>query len=284
MAVFDCFIFFDELDLLEIRLHELSGVVDRFVLAEATRTFSGAPKPLHFEENRERFRAFADRLVHVVVDDMPLAGKSRWDREAYQRNQLARGLADAQPNDLIILSDVDEIPRADAVSTMVATGLRPNDVACFELRMYNYFLNFEAGERWLRLGPRACLRSRLPGMQQLRLVKGPSPDLVRNALRGLRAWFDVGRPVRRSVYRDAGWHFTYLGGVEQIQRKLRARAGDNAPKPHLNDDWLLGRIRDGVVTTPRSTARLILRPLGDEFPHYVVENRQRFAHLIHDWT
>lgn len=87
MAIlFDCFTFFNELDLLEIRLEELSSVVDWFVLVEATRTFSGRPKPLYFEENKERYSKFLHKIVHVKLGYMPEKPSSAWELEAFQRN------------------------------------------------------------------------------------------------------------------------------------------------------------------------------------------------------
>ena len=73
-TVFDCFMFFNELDLLEIRLIELSELVDRFVLVEATRTHTGFQKPLYFADNKSRFASFLDRIIHVIVDDLPGEG------------------------------------------------------------------------------------------------------------------------------------------------------------------------------------------------------------------
>ncbi|HZX73462.1 MAG TPA: hypothetical protein VFE57_03515, partial [Cyclobacteriaceae bacterium] len=69
--VVDCFTFFNELDLLEIRLNILNETVDRFVLVEATRTFQNNPKPLYFNENKKRFEAFLPKITHIIVDDYP---------------------------------------------------------------------------------------------------------------------------------------------------------------------------------------------------------------------
>ena len=115
MAVWDCFTFFNELDILELRLAELDPVVDRFVVAEATRTFSNEPKPLHFADNRQRFSRWLPKITHVIIDDLPAEGDA-WDREAFQRNTVARGLGDARPDDVIMISDVDEIPFAENVT------------------------------------------------------------------------------------------------------------------------------------------------------------------------
>ena len=69
--VYDCFQFFNELDILNLRLHIMSPIVDKFVISEATTTFSGLPKPLYYEENKEMFKEFEDKIIHVVVDDTP---------------------------------------------------------------------------------------------------------------------------------------------------------------------------------------------------------------------
>ena len=114
--VYDCFIFNDELELLEIRLNELSPVVDRFVLVEGDKTLSGRPKPLHFADHRQRFAEFSDRIVHLTItgDAWP-DGHDSWTREWHQRNQIQAALEGCRLQDLIIISDADEIAHPDAV-------------------------------------------------------------------------------------------------------------------------------------------------------------------------
>lgn len=118
--IYDCFAFFNELDLLEIRLNELDPVVDKFVLVEATRTFQKQPKPLYFEENKSRFKDFEHKIIHVVVDEYPnffsrFRIPTPMDYDNHQKNQIIRGLKDAKPDDVIIYSDLDEIPRAEKI-------------------------------------------------------------------------------------------------------------------------------------------------------------------------
>ena len=113
--LYDAFLFYNEMRLLEIRLNELKNVVDRFVIVESNITFQGKPKPLYFWDNRDRFSAFQDRIIHVPVVDMP-ATDDPWQREYYQRNCIARGLTDCSSDDVIMISDADEIPKADVVA------------------------------------------------------------------------------------------------------------------------------------------------------------------------
>lgn len=89
-----------------------------FVLVEATTTFSGEPKPLYFAEARARFARWADKIVHVVVDDMP-KGADAWDAERFQRDACVRGIETAAPDDLILLSDVDEIPKPEVLARVI---------------------------------------------------------------------------------------------------------------------------------------------------------------------
>jgi len=279
--VFDCFPFFNELDLLEIRLHELSDVVDRFVLAESTVTFSGKPKPLIFAENRDRFAKFLGRIEHIVVDDTPKDAKNSRVREGHQRNALRRGLKDAQPDDYILLSDIDEIIRRDVLKSAALNPPGRYEVTCFELRMYNYFINYESDERWLRSGPRASLFRNLPEMNHLRKVKGATSSPLRDMMRGVRASVEMRRPVMRTVIRDAGWHFTYLGGMEAILNKVKSYAGHATVSDEILDpERLAARIRSGLSVDVSNNTRLRYRPLNNNFPRYLLDNRERFDSLI----
>jgi Glycosyltransferase family 17 len=108
--IYDCFTFFNELELLEIRLNELAGVVDRFVLVEATRTHSNQRKPLYFSENQSRFASWKNRIIHIVADDLPATGDDAWVRENFQRNCIMRGLTACSDTDTILVSDLMKFP------------------------------------------------------------------------------------------------------------------------------------------------------------------------------
>jgi beta-1,4-mannosyl-glycoprotein beta-1,4-N-acetylglucosaminyltransferase len=112
--IYDCFLFNNELDVLEIRLHELNPVVDRFVLVESTLTHVNRPKPLYFQKNQYRFKEFTRKIIHVVVKDTPNVSLA-WIINDYQFSQMVRGLKNCRENDIILFGDVDEIPKASKV-------------------------------------------------------------------------------------------------------------------------------------------------------------------------
>ena len=107
--IYDCFMFFDELMLLEIRLKELSPVVDKFVLVEATHTHSSKTKRLYYNEvkDNEVFAPFKDKIIHVIFKDS--ISSDRFVNDRNQRNAIALGLTVCNPDDIIIVTDIDEI-------------------------------------------------------------------------------------------------------------------------------------------------------------------------------
>ena len=109
--IHDCVMIRDELDMFQLRLEEMAGYDVRHVVVESRVTHQGVPKPLHFTENQGRFKPWADRIVHIVAEDLPDA-EDPWVREHAQRDRALAALADADPRDLVLISDVDEIPSA----------------------------------------------------------------------------------------------------------------------------------------------------------------------------
>jgi beta-1,4-mannosyl-glycoprotein beta-1,4-N-acetylglucosaminyltransferase len=127
MKIYDCFTFFNELDLLEMRLNILNNYVDYFVLVEATKTFSGKPKELYYLKNKEKFNKFSHKIIHITVDDMPeIKDNNRWELESFQRNAIIRGLTNCQSDDVILISDIDEIPDPEKFELMKDILLKRN--------------------------------------------------------------------------------------------------------------------------------------------------------------
>src|ERR1035438_6113570 len=136
--IYDCFTFFNELDLLEIRLNILNDYVDCFVLVESTKTHQGKDKPLHFSDNKNRYQKFLPKIIHIVVDQYPeYEGKSAWILEHHQRNMILKGLKDCTPDDIILISDLDEIPNPSKIAEYAGKS----GIKIFRQSMYYYFLN-----------------------------------------------------------------------------------------------------------------------------------------------
>jgi len=281
--VYDCFTFFNELELLELRLHELDAVVDRFVLVEASLTFSYKPKPLVFAQNKERFERFLPKITHVVVSEFPEAGGNRWMAEYFQRDAIARGLQACEPDDVIIVSDIDEIVRAQAV---LENKDRPG-IKFFRQRQYYYYLNCAQKQgiwdrakmafykdlhspQWLRDYPRPpvphptkwqkkCAKYR----HRLKQIMGPADIFVDNG----------------------GWHFSYLGGLERIREKIKAFSHAE----YDNEEFLaLERLRrvlqSGEDLYGRRNMAFEFVPVDKTFPRYLREHPERFSEMIREIT
>lgn len=252
MAVYDGFIFFNELELLDIRLHELEQVVDKFVLVEATKTFSGKDKPLYFEENKSQFAPYLHKIIHVVIEDLPTQ-ESSWKAEYFQRRAIARGFAQCDFNDIIIISDVDEIPRPSAIA-----NYQPLDgPKVFDLLSCYYYIN--------------CV-SELPIRSSRILTYGYFLRKGRDAQR-------IRWTVLPSIP-NGGWHFSYLGGIEKIQHKIDSFAHQELNIPeYTNKEWLEQAISSQKDLFKRPIDWKIAT-LDSNWPKYIMENRDRFAHLI----
>ncbi|MBT5869498.1 MAG: N-acetylglucosaminyltransferase, partial [Nitrospinaceae bacterium] len=197
--VYDCFPFFNELDLLELRFNELNDFVDKFVLIEATKTHAGKPKPLYFQDNIDRFEKFSDKIISVAIDfanaSAHTCGDSRM-RENYQRNQIIQVIKNCNPEDVIILSDVDEIPHPEALEK----AIKISGVSVLEQSMYYYYMNMVDKEEPLWLWGTRVFRMKDVGQQTLQDIRVGGGTHVSNG----------------------GWHFSFLGGAEKVKAKIEA--------------------------------------------------------------
>jgi len=205
--IFDCFTFYDELDLLELRLRILEGVVDRFVLCEAPFTFRGDPKPLAFANSGDRFARWRDRIVPLVY---PLAASPNpWVNEWGQRDHLIAGLTGCDDEDLVLIGDCDEIPDPANVA------LRParRGILAHRQRYSAGFVNRVAAEPWI--GTRS-------------LAAG---DIAR-----YRTLSEVRKQPRETLaFVDGGWHFTSLGGAAAQAKKIGSASHAEVDLPYFRD-------------------------------------------------
>jgi beta-1,4-mannosyl-glycoprotein beta-1,4-N-acetylglucosaminyltransferase len=280
--IYDGFIFFNELDILEIRLNEMAEAVDVFVLVEATQTFQGQPKSLVYAENSERFAAFAPKIIHVVCEFpqnvaslYPNAASPAWAREFFQRDCIAKGLRAAKPDDVVIVSDVDEIIGAQKLRQAVAER-RPGDVTMFPMAFYRYALNRRVKHEIWDIGPRMLERRHFTSAQDVRnLAHYASSFLKRiglwraHARRRNRRRCGIDCAIR-SV-EDSGWHFSSIGAWRDYVEKVSAFAHEEEKDkaPFLDEEAFLAT----VATTTECVS------LG-EMPAFVRDNVERFRSLL----
>ena len=254
MKIYDCFTFYNELDLLDLRLSELHDHVDYFVIVEATTTFQNNTKPLFLKDNWHRYSQYHDKIIHVTVDDMPLSADT-WANERFQRDAILRGLVNADPDDLAIVSDVDEFIRPSAVDHM-----RRSQRDIYGLRV-PYF-NFKFNYMLINDPETYCVWSTASRVRYL-----TSPEDLRRSRTTLHQMPLGYRDAGVEIIEHAGWHFTYLGDDEFIRNKIRSFAHNE-----LNTDAVLDAINveqsiaKGQGFNPADTRPFVAVALDDYFP------------------
>lgn len=247
--IYDCFIFYNELNILEIRLEELDPYVDKFVLVESRETFRGNEKPLYFAENKERFSKYLDKIIHVVVEDR-IQTTDPWVRENYQRNQIMRGLKNCKGKDFILISDVDEIPKGSRIQALLEPLIYKKKKRVGSLqRLFFYYLN-RYREDWRDWNGTTATR--------YAFLKRVSPQHLRD------------RRGEAPIIGDMGWHFTWMGGASGVRTKAYATPHDG----YVNDFFT----KDELINTLHLD-HAILPMTYNNFPKCVVENQRYFREV-----
>lgn len=254
MTTIDVFMFGDELDMLEARLYEAQDRDDvRHVLVEAPYDHRGNPKPLYYAEHKSRFEPWAHRITHIVAEIPGPGNIDPWHREHAQREHIWAGLNDAEPDDIVLVCDVDEIPGPKAYQLQ---GIRGMHTLSMRLSMF--------AVDWV-----------VP--QQTRIaVAGP-----RNALH-VPVWQARDNGLRSVLpeLKDMGWHFTWLGGPDAIRRKAEQFCHLELRDMVLraNDEGLLyerGMTWHGEGPYPPQAPHHSMVPVAidDTWPRYIREHR-----------
>lgn len=248
--IYDCFYFFNELDLLEIRLNILNNYVDKFILVEATETFNGKSKKLIYKDNIEKFKDFNHKIIHYIVDDYPdnkeiynkalnspnTGNKEHWwMREFYQKESLLKPLSIANDNDLIFISDIDEIwnPKIDYSFISDDNVYKPIQTA------RPFYLNYKSNQPFSDwTGTRVGL---------MKTVKKYGPNHFRTEA------FVQSKPIL-----NGGWHFSWL---TRSENKWDDRHPDN--KNRFNSVCSYSYWKDET-----------------DLPEYLKDNKKKYKHLF----
>ena len=253
MKIVDCFMFYNELDVLEIRLKELYDVVDAFVIVEATHThnvMNPKEKPLYYLENKARFEKYNDKIVHVVTnfrENYPFAVHIRgadgnWFREIYQRECIRYGLRrlSLDDSDIILVSDADEIVRRDTVLGFRNFEFRIQDRITYSLEMtlYYYSIEYTTPRKWYHAKAMTYKTSKEYNLlSAARITHLPRRTFLTK----------IYRPYLLNVIPSAGFHLTYFGGVDALKTKVESFAESSAYTTDKKDVEHLRKCHDAGI-------------------------------------
>lgn len=230
-------LFFNELELLELKCRTLAGIVDAHVIVESPLTFTGQPKPLHFANNRARFREW--NVISSVID-LPAEAESAWHREGASHRLLLQAVKPLQP-EIVIWSDTDEIARPDAVERFRKVG---REVATLEMDHVNFYFN----------------RHREDVKDQNGKIAYFDKNREHQPWRGETQW---------PILKDAGWHFEYFGQREILLAKLAATS-------HASEPGGLEMHRQVGLGERPGMEKSVTYPM-EKLPLYVQQNPERYA-------
>ena len=269
MKIFDCFSYWDEDLLLDLRLNTLNQYVDYFVIVEGNKTWQNNHKNLRF--NIEKFPKFKNKIIYIPVENMP-GGGNPYLRENFQRNCIERGLVNAADNDLIIISDLDEIPNLE----MLYKFKSEMRFAVFKQKHFYYKINFQSQNNPFWYGSRICVKKHLKSPQWLRGLKFKKRPFWR---------FDKFR--LNNILDFGGWHFCNLKTPEELLYKYQNLCETNDPyifkekidEKYLNLDEITKKIDLGKDIIGRDELYKKIK-LDNTFPKYILDNINLYKNWI----
>ena len=285
--VYCAFQFFNEFEILKLKLEELWNVVDYFVLSESNYTHSGKPKNFNFMKNEKEFKKYRHKILWQGINDTPsdyinlkktgdywhdqvinkLNAQTHWDkniesygRDSFEKESLIRALGRFVENeDIVILGDCDEIPKASTVK-LIIDNFDHNQIYHMQHDFYWYYMNIlKTDEQWL--GNFVC---------SFETFKKNSFCEIRQNKSG-------------TFVLDAGWHFTYMGGVDRIKEKIESWGEQSLNQPHVKEN-----LKENVKDTLRLKRDLFFRPANfvkvpidyATHPQYLVEHMEEYSEFI----
>ena len=273
MKIYDCFMYFDEDLILDLRLNCLDNFVDKFIIVESNITHTGKPKALKFDINK--FNKFKNKINYYPLEnliiDKDLKIKKGWSQDHLVdqsiRNSIANYLDDASENDWILISDIDEIPNPDKLNNFDIS----KKFAFFEQELFCYKFNLRSTNESPWYGTRICVKKYLKSPQWLRNIKIQSKRTLLSKLIN-----------NYQIIKDGGWHFTSLKKPSELIIKLRSFAHSEMVKPYmLNIDYLKKKIdnRQDIFGRDLNLKKV---QIDKNFPKYLLENKAMFSDFIID--
>ena len=295
MKIFDCFMYYDEDIVLDLRLNVLNRYVDKFVIVESKYTHSGEKRKLLFDINK--YSKFKTKIDYIILDNEPenleiISDEDNEDkknskyimnalkRENFQRNGITKGLKMANKEDLIIISDVDEIPN---LSILNIEKIK-NEIILFKQNFYYYKFNLKL-ENMPWYGSKACRYKNLKSPQWIRNIKGKNYPFWR-----LDVIFSDKKYSNIKFIENGGWHFSNMKTPDEIEKKMRTylhhREYDIKPlgtekiKQIIKSKKSIYNLRADMKTEKIDGTQDLKQTDGNELPEFIKQNKEKYSNWI----
>jgi len=269
MKIYDCFSYWDEDLLLDLRLNILNDYVDYFVIVEGNKTWQNNSKKLRFDI--QKFSKFKNKIIYVPVDDMP-DGNNPYLRENFQRNCITMGLKKSSPDDLIVISDLDEIP-----NPKVLDKFKPNmKFAVFKQMHFYYKFNMHSTVNPFWYGSRICVKKYLKSPQWLRDLKFKK-----------RSFWRIDKFRLNNIIENGGWHFCNLKSPDELLYKYQNLCETNDPyifnekidPKYLDVEEIKKKILSGDDIIGRNEKYEVIE-ISENFPDFIKRNKDKYKNWI----
>ena len=269
MKIFDCVMYWDEDMLLDLRFNILNDFVDYFVIVEGNKTWQNNSKEFIFDI--KKFKKFEKKIIYVKGTDMP-DGENPWVRENFQRNCIERGLENSKKEDLIIISDLDEIPNPKMIKIFDIK----KKYAVFKQNHYYYKLNLQAQKKPFWLGSRICVKQFLKSPQWLRELKFKK-----------RPFWRIDKLRLNNILDNGGWHFCNLKTPKELLHKYKNLCETNdkfvfkesISEEFLDEKKISDKIKFGLDIIGRDEVFKFVE-INQSFPEYLIKNQDKYSSWI----
>jgi len=264
--IYDCITFFDESFQTDLRFNVLNNYVEQFVICESKFDHKGHYKGVKF--NIENYKEFKNKITHLVIDEQFPDTSNPWKTQAFQREFIFNGLNNAKPEDYIMFSDPDEIPRPEILANLKLIkkfGIFLQKMFCYKMNVYN-----PHESPWE--GSRICLKKDLKSIDFLR------QKILKKNIR--YPFWRIDKEKNIQLFDNGGWHFNYLLEPEKISKKLKTFAHTEYNRDEFtNIDVIKNNIHEMRDLFDKGNKYYRVE-LDNTFPSYILNNQDKFSKWI----
>ena len=263
MKIIDCFTYFDEEIILDLRLNILNSYVDKFVITEGKFDHRGRKRKTIF--NIDKFKQFKDKIIYIKVEDFPSLNDP-WSMLRHQRNKILSSLKQFNEEDYILISDVDEIPNPKSIEEFFKSQKK---IGIFKQKMYYYKFNILNCTESDWFGSKICKKKHLK-----------SPDWLRGLKPKIYPWWRLDKERSIQIINNGGWHFSFLYNPEGIAKKLSSYQHSEFDNSNLNDIEKIKIKIDNYQDIFGREYKYKRVELDQSFPQYLLDNKSKFIEWI----